>query len=152
MKLFVSTWKDIIYSSEENLRIWCWNSSIYNFHFLNWSDFREHLLNSIKYFCHMFTLYKFKLEATQHELYLVNQQTFSFQTNNSITCGDFLVCSSSNISSSTWPKFKIKVSFKILRTSRFQNWPYFLDLVKIWWRYCQKTNCQVFLWTPCTYA
>ena len=136
VKLFVSTRKDIIYFFKENLRIWCWISSIYNFHFLKWSDFREHLLNSIKYFCHMFTLYKFKQEATQHELYLVNQQTFSFQTNNSITCGgNFLVCSSPNISASTWPKFKIKDSFEILRISRFQNWPYFLNIVEIWWRY-----------------
>ena len=39
---------------------------------------------------------------------------------------------------------KSKDSFETLRTSRFQNWLYFLNLVKIWWRYCQKTNCQVF--------
>ena len=50
-----------------------------------------------------------------------------------------LVWLSPNISASTWPKFKIKDSFEILRTSRFQNWPYFLNLVEIWWRYCQKT-------------
>ena len=62
-----------------------------------------------------------------------------------------LVCSNPNNSASTWQKFKIKDSFEILRTSRFQNWPYFLDLVKILWRYCQKTNCQVFLWTPCIF-
>ena len=49
-----------------------------------------------------------------------------------------LVCSNPNISASTWPKLRIKDSFEILRTSRFQNWPYFLNLVKIWWRYCQK--------------
>ena len=55
-----------------------------------------------------------------------------------------LVCSNPNNSASTWQKFKIKDSFEILRTSRFQNWPYFLDLVKIWWRYCQKTNWKVF--------
>ena len=61
-----------------------------------------------------------------------------------------LVCLNTNISASTWPKFKIKDSFEILRTSRFQNWPYFLNLVEIWWRYCPKTNCQVFLWTQCT--
>ena len=60
-----------------------------------------------------------------------------------------LVCLGPNISASTQPKYKIKDSFEILRTSRFQNWPYFLDLVKIWWRYCQKTNCIVFLWTRC---
>ena len=62
-----------------------------------------------------------------------------------------LVWLSPNISASTWPKFKIKDSFEILRTSRFQNSPYFLNLVEIWWRYCPKTNCQVFLWTPCMF-
>ena len=55
-----------------------------------------------------------------------------------------LVCSNPNISASTWPKLKIKDSFEILRMSRFQNWPYFLNLVKIWWRYWQKTNCLLF--------
>ena len=60
-----------------------------------------------------------------------------------------LMCSNPNISASTWPKLKIKDSFEILRTSRFQNWPYFLNLVKIWWRYWQKTNCLLFLWTRC---
>ena len=43
-------------------------------------------------------------------------------------------------SASTWPNIKSKVSFEILRTSRFQNWPYFLNLVKIWGSYCQKQN------------
>ena len=55
-----------------------------------------------------------------------------------------LVCSNPNISASTWPKLKIKDSFEILRTSRFQNWPSFLNLVKIWGRYCQKTNWELF--------
>ena len=62
-----------------------------------------------------------------------------------------LVSKSLNISASTWPKLKIKVSFEILRTSRFQNWPSFLNLMKIWGRYCQKTNWEVFSWTPCIY-
>ena len=56
-----------------------------------------------------------------------------------------LVWLSPNISASTQPKFKIKDSFEILRTSRFQNWSYFLNLVKIWWKYWPKTNCCVFL-------
>ena len=60
-----------------------------------------------------------------------------------------LVCSNPNISASTWPKLKIKDSFEILRTSRFQNWPSFLNFVKIWGSYCQKTNWQLFSWTPC---
>ena len=60
-----------------------------------------------------------------------------------------LVCSNPNISASTWPKLKIKVSFEILRTSRFQNWPSFLNLMKIWGSYCQKTNWKVFFGTPC---
>ena len=60
-----------------------------------------------------------------------------------------LVCSNPNISASTWPKLKIKDSFEILRTSRFQNWHSFLNLVKIWGSYSQKTNCVVFLWTRC---
>ena len=38
-------------------------------------------------------------------------------------------------SASTWPNIKSKVSFEILRTSRFQNWPYFLNLLKIWGSY-----------------
>ena len=41
-----------------------------------------------------------------------------------------LVSLTSNISASTWPNFKSKDSFEILRTCSFQNWPYFL--VKIW--------------------
>ena len=55
-----------------------------------------------------------------------------------------LVSWTSIISASTWPKFKSKVSFEILRTSRFQNWPYFLNFVKIWLRYCQKQNWEIF--------
>ena len=56
-----------------------------------------------------------------------------------------LVCSNPNISTSTWPKLKIKDSFEILRTSRFQNWPSFLNLVNILWRYWQKTNLELFV-------
>ena len=55
-----------------------------------------------------------------------------------------LVSWTSIISASTWPKFKSKFSFEILRTSRFQNCPYFLNFVKIWWRYCQKQNWEIF--------
>ena len=63
-----------------------------------------------------------------------------------------LVCSNLNISTSTWPKIKIKDSFEIVRTSRFQNWPYYLNLVKIWWRYWPKYKLgSFFLWTPCIY-
>ena len=53
-------------------------------------------------------------------------------------------------SASYWPKFKSKDSFEILRTSRFQNWPSVLNLVKIWGSYCQKTNWKVFFGTPCS--
>ena len=38
------------------------------------------------------------------------------------------------------PKFKIKDSFGIPMTSRFQNLPHILNLVKIWWRYWQNNN------------
>ena len=62
-----------------------------------------------------------------------------------------LVCSNPNISASTWPKLKIKDSFEILRTSRFQNWPSFLNLVKIWGSYCQNMKVILFLWTRCIY-
>ena len=41
-----------------------------------------------------------------------------------------LVSLTSNISASTWPNFKSKDSFEILRTCSFQNWPYFLNLAK----------------------
>ena len=58
---------------------------------------------------------------------------------------------SHNISASTWPNIKIKDSFEILRTSRFQNWPYFLNLVKIWWRYWPKTNWVLFIGTLCIF-
>ena len=51
------------------------------------------------------------------------------------------------LSASYWPKFKSKVSFEILRTSRFQNWPYFSNLVKIWWRYFKKQKNQEIPWT-----
>ena len=51
------------------------------------------------------------------------------------------------ISASTWPNIKSKDSFEILRTSRFHNLPYFLNVVKIWRRYCLKMNSQFFLWT-----
>ena len=57
-----------------------------------------------------------------------------------------LVCSTSIFSASTWPNFKSKVSFEILRTSRLQNWPYFLNLVKIWWIKRPKTNLCHFIW------
>ena len=50
-------------------------------------------------------------------------------------------------SASNWSKFKSKVSFGILRTSRFQNWPCFLNLVTIWQRYCQKQKKEI-LKTP----
>ena len=60
------------------------------------------------------------------------------------------LCSNPNISVSSWQKSKIKDSFEILRMSRFQNWPSFLNLVKIWGSYGQKTNCILFLWTPCS--
>ena len=65
------------------------------------------------------------------------------------------VCSMSepervNISASTWSNFKIKDSFEILRTSRFQNCPSFFNLVKIWGSYCQNTNWELFSWTPCS--
>ena len=43
----------------------------------------------------------------------------------------------------TWSNIKSKDSFEILRTSRFQNWPYFLKLVKIWGSYCQKTKKEI---------
>ena len=61
-----------------------------------------------------------------------------------------LVSKSLNISASNWPKLKIKVSFEILRTSRFQKLPSFLNLMKIWGSYCQKTNWELFSWTPCS--
>ena len=61
-----------------------------------------------------------------------------------------LVSLTSIISAFTWPNIKSKDSFEILRTSRFHNLPYFLNVVKIWWRYCLKTNHQVFLWTCIT--
>ena len=60
-----------------------------------------------------------------------------------------LVSFTSIFSASSWPNVKSRVSFEILRTSRFQNWPSFLNLVKIWGSYCQKTNWKVFFGTPC---
>ena len=51
-------------------------------------------------------------------------------------------------SASTWPNIKSKVSFEILRSSRFQNFPYFLNSVKIWGSYCQKTkNWEILCYT-----
>ena len=55
-----------------------------------------------------------------------------------------LVCSSPNISASTWPKIKTKDSFEKLRTGTFQNWPYFLNLVKNWQRYSLKQKKEIF--------
>ena len=46
----------------------------------------------------------------------------------------------STFSASTWSNVKSKDSLEILRPSRFQNWPYFWNLVKIWGSYCQKTK------------
>ena len=46
-----------------------------------------------------------------------------------------LVSLTSIFSASTWPNVKSKDSFEKLRTSRLQNWPSFLNMVKIWWRY-----------------
>ena len=61
-----------------------------------------------------------------------------------------LLSLTSNISASTWPNFKSKDSFEILRTCSFQNWPYVLNLAKFELRNCQKTNYKLFLWTQCT--
>ena len=55
-----------------------------------------------------------------------------------------LVSFTSIYSSLSWSKFKSKDSFEKLRMSRFQNWPCFLNFVKIWWRYCQKQNWEIF--------
>ena len=56
-----------------------------------------------------------------------------------------LVSFTSIFSASSWPNVKSRVSFEILRTSRFQNWPSFLNLVKIWCSNCNKrTKVQVF--------
>ena len=60
-----------------------------------------------------------------------------------------LLSLTSIFSASSWPNVKSKDSFEKLRTSRFQNWPSFLNLVKIWGSYCQNTKVQVFLWTQC---
>ena len=60
-----------------------------------------------------------------------------------------LVSLTSNISAYTWPNFKSKYSFEILRTSSFQNWPYLLNLAKKKLRYFQKPNFKLFLWTHC---
>ena len=38
-------------------------------------------------------------------------------------------------SASTWPNVKSKDRVEKLRTSRLQNWPSFLNLMKIWWSY-----------------
>ena len=59
-----------------------------------------------------------------------------------------LVSLTSIFSASSCPNIKSKVSFEILRTSRFQNWLYFLNLVKIWGSYCQKTNLGNFVLHP----
>ena len=61
-----------------------------------------------------------------------------------------LVCSNLNISASTLPTFKIKDSYEILRTSRFQKCPSFLNLMKVWGNYRQNTNWHLFSWTPCS--
>ena len=55
-----------------------------------------------------------------------------------------LVSLTSIISASSSPNVKSKDNFEKLRTNRFQNWPSFLNLVKIWGSYSQKTNCVVF--------
>ena len=54
------------------------------------------------------------------------------------------MCSNPNISASTWPNIKSKDSFGKLRTSRFQNCPWFLELMKIWWSYWWITKVIVF--------
>ena len=66
--------------------------------------------------------------------------TFSSPSAPPISCKGPLVSLTSNIPASTWPNIKSKDSFEILRTSKFQNWPYFLNLVKIWGSYCPKTK------------
>ena len=55
-----------------------------------------------------------------------------------------LVSFTSIFSASSWPIVKSKVSFEILRMSRFQNWPSFLNFVKIWGSYCQNTKVLLF--------
>ena len=51
-----------------------------------------------------------------------------------------LVSLTSIFTASTWSIIKSRDSFEILRTCRFKNWPNFLNLVKIWGSYCQKTK------------
>ena len=51
-----------------------------------------------------------------------------------------LVSLTSIFTASTWSIIKSRDSFEILRTCRFKNWPYFLNLVKIWGSYCQETK------------
>ena len=48
-----------------------------------------------------------------------------------------LVSFTSIFSGSSWPIVKSMVSLEILRTSRFQKWPSFWNLVIIWGSYCQ---------------
>ena len=43
----------------------------------------------------------------------------------------YLVSLTSNISAKTWPNCTCWGCFEIVRTSRFQNWPWFLKLSKI---------------------
>ena len=52
----------------------------------------------------------------------------------------------------SWSKLKSRNSFEKLRTSRFQNCPWFWNLTKIWWRNWGKTgsNCPVWFWLCCT--
>ena len=59
-----------------------------------------------------------------------------------------LVSLTSIFTASTWSIIKSRDSFEILRTCRFKNWPYFLNLVKIWGSYCQKTKKKKFWETP----
>ena len=54
-----------------------------------------------------------------------------------------LVSLSSIFTASTWSIIKSRDSFEILRTCRFKNWPYFLNLVKIWGSYSQKQNFEI---------
>ena len=45
-------------------------------------------------------------------------------------------------------KNQSKDSFEKLRTSRYQNCPWFRRFLKIWWRYCKKIKKKKFTWPP----
>ena len=92
-------------------------------------------------------LWQFEMDQRRRQGWIFGQKSSKNKDLQSFVVAT-LLCSGIVGLASIWPNIKSKVSFEILRTSRFQNWPYFLNLVKNWGNYFQKTKLGNFVLHP----